>query len=195
MKTKSLVSFLFVALAAVVLTGCGKKAADNGLGILDTAKGVGQLADVGKDFEKAQATGNPEDLAKAMQNYGEVAATFEEKEFDKAEAVDAPAGFPKELIYSAGKILEAEDSSDDNYVDWHIKIKAKEDGKATRDYYKNLFSASAWKITNQSAESTSASFTAKNGDSGYTAEVEVNFPQYGSKLTEIQVYYRGDKTK
>jgi hypothetical protein len=191
MSKKVLILVVGVLILPLLLAGCGKKNQESNLGALDTAKAVQGMGEVSKDFEKAQQSGNPEDMAKAMQNYSEVVANLELAEFDKAEAVEPPTNFPKELIYKDGKVMESEDNSSEGYIDLSVTIKTKDDSKKVKDYYKDLFSGSGWKITSQSSGSDSANFVAKNSN-GLAASVDLSFYQMGSKLVVINVYYRGD---
>ncbi|MFA5076594.1 MAG: hypothetical protein WC480_04220 [Patescibacteria group bacterium] len=190
MKKNFAISFLMVALA-LVLVGCGKQQTQEAK-ILDTAQNIQDLAKVADQAQKAGETGSPEDLAKMIQNYAEVAANMELQEFERTEAVDAPSSFPKELIYSNGKIVAASDNSDESYIDQDITLKTTDDAQKVKTYYKDLFSQPSWKITSQSTEGDSANFKAQKVGTNLTADVDISFNQVGSKLVEVVVYYSGD---
>jgi len=192
MNKKILGAGLLALALAFVLTGCGKKDETKGPGLLQTAKTVQDMQKVGQDYDKAQKSGNPEDMAKALQNYGDVVANLEIDNFEKTAAVAAPSGFPSDLIYSSGKIVGAEDSSDENYVDQNIELKTKDSAEAVKEFYTKALAANSWKISSQKSESNNTYFTAKNL-AGLTTEVDISFDLSYSKLVNVKVYYRGDK--
>jgi len=185
---------LIIALP-LLIGGCGKKSEVGLGGAVDTAKNIQKMNEIGSAAQKAQESGNPEDMAKAVEKYGELAAQLELSQFDKSEAVDAPAGFPKELIYQSGKLLESSDSSDDTYIDEDITIKSTDEPAKIKEYYKNLLSSGDWKLTDQSSASDSADYTAKNSATGLQAQVNISYNQLSSKLVEIKIYYSGDKVQ
>ena len=189
--TKKVLLLSLVLILTLVLSACGKKTQDNELGVLDIAKNVNDYAKLGHDLQKAQESG---DISGAMEKVAKFQADFAKQEYEKAQAIDAPAGFPKDLIYNEGKILEVEDSSDETYIDQSVSIKSQAEGLVVKDFYKNLLSSGTWKITSQSAASDSASFSAKDSNSGLSVSVDIYFGNtMNYPLTEISIDYSGEK--
>lgn len=138
---------------------------------------------------------DPEAVAKMMESYAELGAQVELQDFEKAEAVDAPSGFPSSLIYDKGKITSSSDNGDETYVNQDITIQTTEDFKTVKEFYKNLFSQASWKITSQSSEGGGASYGVTDTDSnGFEASVDISSDPY-SKLINIYVWYSGSVTE
>lgn len=197
---KNLVILMTVMIGAMLFAGCGEAASpsDTATSPSDTV-GVGAVEGL-SGFVAAQqkiaATYDPNDpaaAAKMMESYAEYGAQLELQEFEKAEAVDAPIGFPESLIYNGGKITESSDDGDETYINKSITIKTTEDVKTVREFYKNLFSQAPWKITSQSSESGGASYGAKDA-ANLEASVDISSDTY-SKLVNIYVWYSGDITE
>lgn len=181
MKKIVIISFAFAL--AILLSGCGQKTAQPS--ILDQVKGQQAAQNLGQALQ----TGNTNDVQNSLQNIAELGAQYELKEFESTESVDAPKGFPKDLIYSSGKITEASDSSSDSYTDLNVTVKTTDELSKVKDFYKNALASSGWKITSQSNTSTGASFDA-TASNGFTVNIYINRESY-SKLTEAQISYTG----
>lgn len=160
---------------------------------------IGEIKDL-SDLMKAQQKigeaydeNDPEAAAKMMEAYAELEGQMALQEFEKTEAMDAPSDFPTDLIYGEGKITSSSDSGDEGYINKSIDIETTEDLKTVKDFYKNLFSQSTWKLTSQSNESDGASYNATD-----TAGIEANIYIYTdtySKIVTISVSYSGSVTE
>ncbi|MBU1151531.1 hypothetical protein KJ632_01735 [Patescibacteria group bacterium] len=214
---KKILLVLVVLIGVVVfLVGCGKtdKLSDEGgkdlaknsesgsSAIQSGAEDTGYFGGAGgefsefADFAEAQQEimenydeNDPEAMAKMMEVYADYGAKMELKEFEDTEAVDAPSDFPSDLIYSGGKITQASDSSDEEYISKDITIETTDDFKSVKDFYKNLFSQSMWQITSQSSESGGASYEVTNS-ADLDASVYIESDPY-SKIVAISISYSG----
>ena len=184
---KKIIIITFALALAITLSGCGQKSAQPSL--LDQMQGQKAAENLGQAIQQ----GDTEQMQKSLENLAELGSKFELQEFEKTESVEAPKGFPKDLIYKDGKITSASDSSADAYTNLDITIKTTDELSKVKDFYKNDLAGSGWKITSQSNTSTGASYDATDSK-GYTASVYINRESY-SKLTEIQISYSGTKTE
>ncbi len=192
---KNLAVLMMVVSIVAVITGCGKavnpleaamKEADSGAGDMES------YADIVEAQQKVQEIydeNDPEAGVKMLEIYAELGAKEELREFENAEAIDAPSNFPSELIYKKGKITSASESGDETYINKDITIQTTEDFKTVKDFYKNLFSQAGWKITSQSSSGSSAYYETTD-PSGMTATVDISIYDY-SKITTITIYYSG----
>jgi outer membrane murein-binding lipoprotein Lpp len=184
-------------LGIILISGCGKTEQKNeeaNMSVKDLINNVDQFKEIGEQMKKVKESGNPEDMATAMDQIMQMGAEMETRQFEKMESVDLPANFPKELVYNSGKIIEASDSSDETFIDYEIKIKTIDGAKDVVNLYKDLLSKAPWKITQQTAQSAGGSFTAKNTDSNMSTNIDIETPPY-SKITEISVRYSGNINK
>jgi len=183
-----------VAMIAVTfLAGCSKAESPAETASKEAVKNLADLAAVQQKLGENYDPNNPADVAKVMEAYGQFGAQMELQEFEKAEAVDAPSGFPSSLIYSKGKITESSDNGDEEYMNKSITIKTTEDVKMAKEFYKNLFSQTPWKITSQSSETSGASYEAKDA-ANLKAGVDISSDPY-SKIVNIRISYSGNITK
>ncbi|MBU1992634.1 MAG: hypothetical protein ABH856_01545 [Patescibacteria group bacterium] len=191
-----------IAICAVVLVfslifaGCCQRQKD--------MQALEELAQTGEKLQEVYETGSQEEIAKAeaeaagdymdvyMEGLMEKGAQYELKEYEQTEGIDAPEGFPGELIYKNGKITEASDSSDAYYINKSITIKTTDELKTVKDHYKNLLSGSLWTIDSQSTEAYGASYSAVNQNTGLEVDVDIYSDMY-SKLVSVSVYCMGDK--
>lgn len=171
-----------VLIVAALLAGCGKTTSPSDTASREAMKNLTDLA--------ANNPNDPATAAKVMENYAQFGAQMELQEYEKAEAVDAPSGFPSSLIYGRGKVTESSDDSSDSYLNKSITIKTTEDIKTVKDFYKNLFSQTPWRITSQSSASDGASYDAKDA-ANIEASVDISSNPY-SKILNIYVSYSGD---
>lgn len=191
---KKNLAVLMTAMVIIALfAGCGK-ATDSTDTSTDTSKEAAKdMADFAEAQQKLAETYDPNDpaaAAKMMETYAEFGAQMELKEFKKAEAVDAPNGFPLSLIYDEGKITESSDDGDATYINKSITIKTTKDLKTVKEFYKNLLSQTPWRITSQSSVSDGASYNAKDA-ADIEASVDISSDPY-SKLVDIRIWYSGD---
>ncbi len=208
---KNLAILMMVLSIMAVITGCGK--AVNPLEAAMKEAEKESMKEVTKDYDGITTPGSgnmesysdlleaqqkvqeaydenaPEAGVKMLEIYAELGAKEELREFENAEAMDAPSGFPSELIYEKGKITSASESGDETYINKDITIQTTEDFKTVKDFYKNLFSQAGWKITAQSSSGSSASYEATD-PSGMTATVDISVYDY-SKITTVTIYYSG----
>lgn len=187
---------LAIVLPIVVLAGFGcvpGGVSDRAAKVKDTvqtAQNVADLARIGEKASEAANTNSPEAIAEAIGQYADFASKIELQQFEKVQPVDAPEGFPKDLIYANGKLTESSDDSSESYLNKDISIKTTESLTTVRDFYKNLLGKDPWKITSQSNDADSSSIYAKNKD-GMEVSVRVSGSQY-SKLVEVSIDYSGD---
>ena len=189
---------LALVVLAVLLTACwpvpqtpAEKAAEEAVQDLGQVTGAfKELAELGQQVQQAQDSGLSDEEAAGQMMEGIMAygSKMELQEFEKMEAVDLPEGFPSELVYSEGKVIEASDYSNADSVSKHIAIKTTANSKDVKDFYKNLLGATPWKITSQSADAYGASFSAESED-GYNLDVAIDGDQY-SQLRTIELDYR-----
>lgn len=178
-----------VLMVAALFVGCGKKESPAEIANKEAVKTLTDFAVAQQKIGQNIDPNDPAAIAKTMENYAEFGAKLELQDFEKAEAVDAPAGFPSSLLYNKGKITSASDSSDESYLNKSITIKTTDDLKTAKDFYKNLFSKAPWKIASQSSESDGAFYTVKDS-SGFEASLYISSNTY-SKILEIQITYSG----
>lgn len=194
MQTHRLIPLLVLPTLALAGFGCVPGAVSEKAGqvkdTVQTAQNVADLAKIGEKASEAANTNSPEAMAEAIGQYADFASKIELQQFEKIQSVDAPEGFPKDLIYASGKIVESSDDSSESYLDKSLTVKTTEDLAKVRDAYKALLSKDPWKITSQSNDADSSSFYAKNSD-GTTVSVRVSGSQY-SKLVEVSVDYTGE---
>jgi len=208
---KNLAILMMVLSIMAVITGCGK--AVNPLEAAMKEAEKESMKEVTKDYDGITTPGSgnmesysdlleaqqkvqeaydenaPEAGVKMLEIYAELGAKEELREFENAEAIDAPSNFPSELIYKKGKITSASESGDETYINKDITIQTTEDFKTVKDFYKNLFSQAGWKITSQSSSGSSAYYETTD-PSGMTATVDISIYDY-SKITTITIYYSG----
>lgn len=177
---------------AILVSGCAKETPAETAG-KEVAKSLSDMAAVQQKLGESYNPNDPAAIAKVMDTYGKYGAQVELQELEKAEAVDAPVGFPTSLVYSKGKMTESSDEGDEGYVNKSITIKTTEDMKIVKEFYKNLLSQAPWKITSQSSESTSAAYKAKN-NAGYEVNVDMSSDPY-SKIINIRIWYTGNVTQ
>lgn len=181
-----------VTIIAVLFVGCGKTESQK-----DTSKQeIKNLSDLAVAQQKIVENYNPNDpaaAAKVMENYAKFGAQVDLQEFEKAESVDVPSNFPASLIYGKGKVAESSDSGDESYVNKSITIKTTEDVKTVKEFYKNLFSQTPWKITSQSSQTDGASYNARDA-ANLEASVDISSSPY-SKVVSISVTYSGSITE
>lgn len=148
-----------------------------------------EFAKLGEQADQAKQSGASDEEvgAQMLEGIMQYGAKMEVQEFEKMEAVDPPEGFPAELVYSDGKVIESSDNSSDGYISLHITIKTASNSKDVREFYKNYLGESPWKITSQSAESYGGSFSAEHTE-GASVDVGIDGDQY-SALTTIEVDY------
>lgn len=188
---KNLVILMMALIISAFFAGCGKTASP-----ADTAsQEVKNLTDLAAAQQKLGETYDPNDpeaAAKMMETYAQFGAQMELQEFEKAESVDAPSDFPSSLIYGNGKVTEASDSGNESYINKSIVIQTTEDVKTVKEFYKNLFSQTPWKITSQSSQTDGASYYATDA-ANLEASVDISSDPY-SKIVTIYVSYSGDVT-
>lgn len=177
---------------AILVSGCAKETPAETAG-KEVVKSLSDMAAVQQKLGESYNPNDPAAIAKVMDTYGKYGAQVELQELEKAEAVDAPVGFPTSLVYSKGKMTESSDEGDEGYVNKSITIKTTEDMKIVKEFYKNLLSQAPWKITSQSSESTSAAYKAKN-NAGYEVNVDMSSDPY-SKIINIRIWYTGNVTQ
>lgn len=178
-----------VLVVAALFVGCGKKESPAEIANKEAVKTLTDFAVAQQKIGQNIDPNDPAAVAKTMENYAEFGAKLELQDFEKVEAVDAPAGFPSSLLYSKGKITSASDSSDESYLNKSITIKTTDDLKTVKDFYKNLFSKAPWKIASQSNESDGAFYTVKDA-SDFEASLYISSNAY-SKIVEVQITYSG----
>lgn len=178
-----------VLVVAALFVGCGKKESPAEIANKEAVKTLTDFAVAQQKIGQNIDPNDPAAVAKTMENYAELGAKLDLQDFENAEAVDAPAGFPSSLFYSKGKITSSSDSSDESYLNKSITIKTTDDFNTVKDFYKNLFSKAPWKITYQSTVGIAASYTAKNA-SGFEVVLDMSLNTY-SKVLEIQITYSG----
>ena len=181
---KSLAILIVILISAVLFAGCGT-ASPAETASKEAAKNLTDLVAIDPN--------DPAAAAKMMETYAKFGAQMELQEFEKAESVDAPSNFPSSLIYGKGKITESSDDGDESYINKSVTIKTTEDVKTVKDFYKNLFSQTPWKITSQSSESGGASYKAKDS-ANLEASVDISSDPY-SKIVNVRIWYSGDITK
>lgn len=191
---KKKLAILMVAMIAVTfLAGCSKAESPAETASKEAVKNLTDLAAVQQKLGENYNPNDPADVAKATEAYGKFGAQMELQEFEKAEAVDAPSGFPPSLIFGKGKITQSSDSSDEGYINKDITIKTTEDMKTVKEFYKNLFSQTPWKITSQSSEGGGFSYKVKDA-ANIEASVNMSSDPY-SKIVSITIWYSGSITK
>jgi hypothetical protein len=188
---RNLTILMVVLASAALFAGCGKESP------AETAnkEAVKNLADLVETQQQLGENYNPNDpaaVAKMMEGYAKLGAQVEVQEFEKAEAVDAPSDFPSSLIYGKGKITSSSDDGYESYINKSVTIKTTEDIKAVKEFYKNLFSQTPWKITSQSSQSDGASYKAKDS-ADIEASVTISVNPY-SNIVEVSIWYAGDIT-
>lgn len=182
-----------MVIVAALFAGCGATGGPAGTVSNETAKNLADIAATQQKIAENYDLNDPAAAAKMMEAYGQFGAQMELQEFNKAESVDAPSDFPSSLIYGKGKVTESSDDSSDSYVNKKVIIKTTEDVKTVKDFYKNLFSATPWKITSQSSQSDGASYYAKDS-ANFEANADISTDPY-SKIVTVHVYYSGDVTQ
>lgn len=190
---KKFAIIMVATVTTTLLAGCGNK--ENAAEIA-SKEAVKNLADLAAVQQKLGETYNPNDpaaVAKMMETYGKFGATLELQEFEKAEAVDAPSDFPSSLIYGKGKITSSSDEGSTEYINKSITIKTTDDIKIVKEFYKNLFSKTPWKITSQSSQSDGASYNAKDA-AELEASVDISSDSY-SKIVSTRIQYSGNAVK
>lgn len=188
---KYLAILTVVLISAAFFAGCGKESP------AETAnkEAVKNLTDLVETQQQLGEDYNPNDpaaLAKMMEGYAKLGAQVEVQEFEKAESVDAPSDFPSSLIYGKGKITNSSDDGNESYINKSITIKTTEDIKTVKEFYKNLFSQTPWKITSQSSQSDGASYKARDA-ADIEASVDISADPY-SKIVNVSIWYSGDIT-
>lgn len=184
---------MVVMVSAAFFVGCGKTASPSDTASKEEVEDLNDFMTAQQKLAETYDPNDPANAAKMMESYVEFGAQMELQEFEKAEAVDAPIGFPSSLIYDKGKITGSSDDGDESYINKNITIKTTEDLKTVKEFYKNLFSQASWKITSQSSEGSGASYNAKDA-ANLEASVDISSDMY-SKLVSIYVWYSGDTTE
>ncbi|MCK9186414.1 hypothetical protein M0P48_03170 [Candidatus Gracilibacteria bacterium] len=186
---KNFIALMMVVAISLSFLGCGSKEKSDETITKEAIENYKELAEVQQEIAKDYDPNNPEDVAKMMETYAEFGSKMELQEFDKAESVDAPSGFPAGLVYGKGKITSASDDGSEGYVNQSITIQTTETVKTVKDFYKNLFSQAPWKITSQSSEGSGASYGVTGSD-GLEVSVNISSDSY-SKLVRVDVWYSG----
>jgi hypothetical protein len=176
-------------MVTALFVGCGKKQSSEEVAKKEAVKALTDFATAQQKIGQNIDPNDPAAVAKTMENYAEFGAKLELQDFEKSEAVDAPSDFPSSLVYGKGKITSSSDSSNESYINKSITIKTTDDLKAAKDFYKNLFSKTPWKIASQSSEADGASYTA-NDSNNFEASVYISSNTY-SKIVEVQITYSG----
>ncbi|MDD5043194.1 MAG: hypothetical protein PHD51_00800 [Patescibacteria group bacterium] len=172
---------LLLPLCAVLFSGCGKTTGEPS--ILDQYKATQELGDLGK----ALGEGDTEDAGKALENLAKVSQKYELLEFEKAESLDLPAKFPKELAYTSdSKVTGVSDNSSDYELSFDVTVKTTDEFAKAKSFYQKLF-ADGWKITSQSSEGSSYSVDAEKD--GASVSVSVDTEEMFSSLTQININY------
>jgi hypothetical protein len=176
---KKTLTLAIIALTAVVaLSGCGKKTEPT------PADAVKNL----QDLSNALQSGDAGDQQKALDSLAEIGANYELTEFEKAKAVEAPADFPKNLIYSNGKVTDSSENSYNADYNFNLTIKTTDAADKVKDFYKAALADDGWKITSQSNRTDGSDYEAEKNEGNQTASVSINNYDY-SKLIEINVYF------
>ncbi len=184
---------MVVLISVVLFAGCGKTESPDETASKEAVKNLTDLAAAQQKLGESYDPNDPAAAAKVMETYAKFGAQLELAEFEKAEAVDAPSGFPSNLIYGKGKLTESSDDGDESYINKSITIRTTEDLKAAKEFYKNLLSKTPWKITSQSSEGDGASYRAKDA-ANLEASVDISSDPY-SKIVDIDIWYSGDVSK
>ncbi len=186
---KTLTGSVLVVAVMAFFVGCGTKSTEEAAKE-EVIKNLTDLAEVQQDIGANYDPNDPEATAKIMQDYAELGAQMELDEFEKIESLDLPSGFPSSLVYGKGKVTSVSDDGDETYVNQSITIQTTEDVKTVKDFYKNLLSQSAWKITSQSSESGGASYSVTETATNLEAGIDITSDAY-SKLVSVYIWYSG----
>lgn len=187
---KKFAILMVVMVATTLFAGCGKTESPEETASKEAVKNLTDLAVAQQKLGETYDPNDPAAAMKMMETYAEFGAQMELQEFEKAESVDAPSDFPSSLIYGNGKVTEASDSGNESYINKSIVIQTTEDVKTVKEFYKNLFSQTPWKITSQSSQTDGASYYATDA-ANLEASVDISSDPY-SKIVTIYVSYSGD---
>lgn len=188
---KSLSVLIVFLILGTLFAGCGKSPEE--VATEQAMKTFADLAETQQEIAEDYDPNDPEAAEKMMESYAELGAQLELDEFENAEAVDLPSGFPSSLVYGEGKVTEASDSGDESYINQSITIQTTDEVKVIKDFYKNLFANSEWKITSQSSSSDGASYSVTDS-AGLEAGVDIVANSY-SKIVNIYIWYSGSITE
>lgn len=186
---KKFAILMVVMVATTLFAGCGKTESPEETASKEAVKNLTDLAVAQQKLGETYDPNDPAAAMKMMETYAEFGAQMELQELEKAEAVDAPSDFPSSLIYGEGKITYSSDDGDAEYINKGITIKTTEDIKTVKEFYKNLFSQTPWKIISQSSESDGASYKAKDA-ANLEASVDISSDPY-SKIVDVDIWYSG----
>ena len=132
---KIISSLTLMSIVTLTLSGCGMTSSPETKELSEATKAITDLAKVAETAQKT-STNDTEAAVKTMEGFMAVGAAYEVKEFEKIESVDLPTGFPKNLVYTNGKITLSNDNGSDSGQDQDITIKTLDDVTKIRDFYK-----------------------------------------------------------
>lgn len=168
MRNKKTLALALMLPLIAILNGCGEKEAEMPFFVPDAPAETPTAEDYEQSYEES------------MESVMEWGQKYELEEYEATESLEAeiPNDFPKEFVYSSGKVTGV----GNDYID----ISTTDDFSEVKAFYKELIQDNNWEITSQSSEGSYYSVDAEKEDT--TIYISISSDMYSS-LVRIGITY------
>ena len=151
MKNKKPLALVLLMLPLIaVLNGCCEKEAEMPFFVPSDVPAIEDYTNfdvpTGEDYEQSY-----EESMETMMEWGQ---KYELEEYKATESLEAeiPNDFPKEFVYSSGKVTGVSNESYDSSIYYYIDISTTDDFSEIKAFYKEMIQDENWKTNSQSSE-------------------------------------------